>query len=242
MGKIDDLLSGKHADQMADITGEDALKHLVGEDSKYATAEDMAKAMLNGQLHITKLESENATLRDSGTQAKGIDDILEALKGKGTKEDDGNHHDADLHDKGDSAELSVADQITAAFAKRDEGTVKVKEDANLQDTVDQLAKSYGDKALDVFKKVGQDLGIDLEALAKKSPAAVMKLVYEARPASNSSGLPPSTHNTTTHQFDGGVMTKAVIDKMFKEGKLKRHEKITLENEMFTKLGEKQFYS
>lgn len=243
MGKIDDLLADKQKDQIADVTGEEALKHMVGEGAKYATVEDLAKAALNGQVHISKIEQENASLRDTSDKAKGIDDILAALKGQQHKDDDdGNHQHDDNHDKGDSNELSVEDQITAAFAKRDQGDVVKKEDGNLNETVDLLAKAYGDKANEVLTKVGQTLGIDMEALAKKSPQAVMKLVADARPASNTNDLPPSTQYGNLQQITGGVMTKSAIAKQFKEGKLDRYQKISLENEMLTQLGAEKFYS
>lgn len=241
MGKIDDLLSGKQNDALADITGEDALKHLVGEGQKYATKEDMAKAMLAGQMHITKLEKENATFRDTDTQTKGIDEILAALNGKQTKTDDDDHQHQDHDDKGGSDTPSVADQIAEAFTKRDAGYTKEKEDKNLNDTVDQLSKAYGDKALSVFNKVGDTLGIDMEALAKKSPAAVMKLVSEARPATQTSDLPPSSQMYTQQQTAGGVMNKEAIGKLYKEGKLSRDKKIALENQMLTELGSAKFY-
>lgn len=244
MGKIDDLLANKQNDQIADVTGEDALKHMVGEGAKYATVEDLAKAALNGQVHISKIEQENANLRDSTDKAKGIDDILAALKGSQHKdEDDGNHLTADQQKPGGSDEVSIADQITAAFAKRDQGQVDKKEDANLVEVVDLLAKAYGDKANEVYAQVGKDLGIDMEALAKKSPQAVMKLVADARPASNTSGLPQSTqHLNDDVTFTGGVMTKDAIAIQFKAGKLDRYQKIALENEMLTKLGADKFYS
>jgi hypothetical protein len=243
MGKIDELLANKQNDQIAEITGEEALKHMVGEGAKYATVEDLAKAALNGQVHISKIEQENASLRDTSDKAKGIDDILAALKGQQHKdEDDGNHQHDDNHDKGGSDELSVADQITAAFAKRDQGQVAKQEDGNLIETVDLLSKAYGDKANEVLAKVGQTLGIDMEALAKKSPQAVMKLVADARPASDTNGLPPSTHMDTQQPSAGGVMTKSAIATLYKAGKLDRYQKIALENEMFTKLGAEKFNS
>ena len=243
MGKIDELLANKQNDQIADVTGAEALEHMVGEGKKYATAEDLAKAALNGQVHISKIEQENLDLRNSSDKAKGIDDILAALKGQQHQEEhDGNHHHDDNHEHDGSNELSVADQITAAFAQRDQGQVDKQEDKNLNETVELLAKMYGDKATAVYTQVGQDLGIDMEALAKKSPQAVMKLVTDARPASNTNGLPQSSQTYTQEPLAGGVMTKAVIDKMFKEGKLDRNAKITLENEMFTKLGHDKFYS
>ncbi len=241
MGKIDDILAGKQDQQISEVTGEDALKHLVGEGAKYATVEEMAKGMLNGQLHISQIEKENAGFRDSDTKTKGIDDILAALKG--TKDlDDGNHHDDDTHHKGGSDELSVAEQITAALAQRDANTAGKAEDANVTKVIDDLGKLYGDKALDVYQEVGKEMGLDLEALAKKSPAAVMKLVADARPASNNNqGLPQSSHNTDLTQVQGGVMNQTAINKQFAEGKLSRYEKIALENEMLTKLGGTEYF-
>jgi len=243
MGKIDDMLANKQNDQIADVTGEDALKHMVGEGAKYATVEDLAKAALNGQVHISKIEQENATLRDSTDKAKGIDDILAALKGTQHKdEDDGNHQHADQHDKDGSNEVSVADQIKAALEQRDANTVNKAEDANVVMVIDDLSKIYGDKALDVYQAVGKEMGLDLEALAKKSPAAVMKLVADARPASNTSGLPQSTQTFTQEPISGGVMNQSAIAKQFKEGKLDRYQKIALENEMLTTLGADKFFT
>jgi len=240
MGDISKLFTdGK--DNLDSISGEDALAHLVGDGNKYATPADLAKAMLHGQVHISKIEQENSSLRDSSNQAKGIDDILAALKGQQQQQDDGNHHHDDNHNKDGSDKVSVADQITAAFAKRDQGMVDATEDTNLQSTVDQLQKQYGDKALDVFEKVGKDLGIDLENLARKSPAAVMKLVTEARPATEANNGLPNGLQTNVTPHATGLMDKAAIDKLFKEGKIKRHEKIDMENKAFTALGADTFY-
>lgn len=243
MGKIDDMLANKQNDQIAEVTGEDALKHMVGDGAKYATVEDLAKAALNGQVHISKIEQENATLRDSTDKAKGIDDILAALKGTQQQQTtDDTHPPADQQKPGGSDEVSVADQIKAALEQRDANTVNKAEDANVVKVIDDLAKIYGDKALDVYQAVGKEMGLDLEALAKKSPAAVMKLVADARPASNTSGLPQSTQTFTQDPIAGGVMTKSAIEKQFKEGKLDRYAKIALENEMLTQLGSDKFYS
>jgi len=237
MGKIDDLLAGNQTNAMNDVTGEEAMKHLVGEGAKYATVEDMAKAMLNGQVHISQIEKENAGFRDSNTQAKGVDDILAAIAASG-KQVDGNHQDDDNHQKGGAAdEPSVAEQIATALEQRDAGRVKEKSDANVLSVVAKLEELYGAEALTIYKKVGDELGLNLSELAEKSPAAVLKLVADARPASsNNQGLQQSTVNTTTHQVQGGVMNSTAIDKMFADGKLSRHEKIALENEMLTQMG------
>lgn len=240
MGKIDDILAGNKDSAMNEISGDDALKHLVGEGAKYATVEDMAKGMLNGQVHISQIEKENATFRDTSTQAKGIDDILAALKTQ-QPPTDGNQPPADQQKPAGSDGPSVSEQITAALEQRDANTAAQAEDANVVKVIDDLGKLYGDKALDVYQAVGKEMGLDLEALAKKSPAAVMKLVADARPASNNNqGLPPSSHNNDVPQVQGDVMNHAAIKKLFEEGKLSRNEKITLENEMLTKLGSEFF--
>lgn len=236
MGKIDDILAGRQDTALTEVTSEEALKHLVGDDAKYATVEDMAKAMLNGQLHISQIEKENAEFRDSTNKAKGVEDILAAIAAQKAPAE-GTPPVIDQLPVVDSEKLTVAEQITAALAKRDEGRVEAQADDNVNKVITDLEKLYGKDALVIYQAVGKNLGLDLSDLARKSPEAVMKLVADARPAStNNTGLQSSTHTTATPQVQAGVLNSTAIDKMFSEGKLSRHEKIALENEMLTLMG------
>ena len=245
MSTANDLFGDvKHTsqDDLSELTGEEALASLVGEGKKYATTEEMAKGMAYGQQHITKIEQENSELRDSATKAKGVDDILEAMKGQQTgKLDDDQHHD-DTHDKG-SNQPDVQALIDGAFEKRDARTQADKEEANKKAVITKLSAKYGvGKASEIYNKVGDDLGINLDELAAKSPDAVMKLVADARPAhATDSGLPASTHRTSITSGETGILNKTAIDKMFKAGQIDVNKKHQLENKMLTELGPEEFW-
>ncbi len=237
MGTIDDILAGNQNDKLANVTGEQALEHMVGENAKYKTVEDLAKAALSGQLHISELESENKGFRESQDKSKGIDDILAALNGNKDKDDDhGNHQDDDNHQKGGEDQVSIADQIAAAFKSRDDSTVAQTAAANQAQVAKDIAASFGDNAGKVFDRVSKELGIDLNELAKQSPQAVLKLVADARPASNTSDF-NSTVNTEHAQNNN---TRESIQEQYAKGTIDRYQKIAMENEALSRLGDKYF--
>jgi hypothetical protein len=239
MGKIDDILAGQANDKLADVSGEEALSHMVGEGKKYATVEDLAKGSLNGQLHIGAIEKENAVFRDSSNKAKGIDDILAMLNGKEhQQEQENNQHDDDNHQKAASDEPSVADQIAAAFKGRDDQASVITETANVKEVAQKLGEMFGDKAGSIYAEVGKNLGINLEDLAKKSPAAVLKLVADARPANSSSNFQSTTNQQTAAT---GNVTRASIAEQYKAGTIDRYQKIAMENELYTLIGEAKFF-
>lgn len=238
MGAIDDILAGQQKDKLANVTGEDALKHLVGDDAKYKTVEDMAKAALAGQLHINDLEVENKTFRETQDKAKGIEDILAALKGQTPPVEPlaGLPPVADQQPPEAPKDTSVADQIAAAFKSRDDVTAAGKAEANQKDVAAQVAKLYGDNAGKVFDDVAAKLGIDLNELAKQSPLAVLKLVADARPASNTSEF----DSTINPGVPVDTSTRESIAAQYKAGTIDRYQKIALENAALTRLGDKYF--
>lgn len=241
MGTIDDILAGQANDKLAGVTGEEALAHMVGEGKKYANAEELAKAALNGQLHIGTLEKENAAFKESNQQSKGIDEILAALKvNQQTKEtDENNQHDDDNHQKAASDELSVADQIAAAFKGRDDLTIAATETENVKEVATKLGEMFGDKAGSVYAEVGKALGLNLEDLAKKSPAAVLKLVADARPASNTSNFQSTTLQPNNIQH--GNATRQSIQDQYDKGTIDRYQKVAMENELYTLVGKDKFF-
>lgn len=236
MGIRDELSSSTESQE---VTGEDALTLLVGEGKKYATPAELAKATLNGQNHIQTLEQENATLRDSATKAKGVDDILAQLKGQHNT--DGNPGETDQSATQDS--VSPADLVAKAFAERDEKAAQAQADTNVKSVAAELQKRLGDKATEQYDKVAAECGVDLDELAARSPEAVIRLVAGAQtPAQQSGHLPASTQQGGHQQLDGGIVGKAAIQKLYDSGKIKRHEKIALENKQLTALGGDKFWA
>ncbi len=241
MGDVNSLFGSADTD-LGTVTGEDALSQLVGEGKKYATAAELAKGMLHGQVHIGKIEQENSDMRDTANKAKGVDEILAALKGQQQQPTEDIQHHADPQGGG-SEQLGVEDLIAKAFANRDAASQLGQEASNRQAVIDSLAQTYGAQASQVYAAVGQDLGLNLDDLAAKSPNAVLKLVAQARPAQAAdTGLPVGSQHGPVGTNTSGTLNKAAINKMYAEGKIKSLEaKHQLENQQLTALGDKLFY-
>lgn len=241
MSDVNNLFGNTDTD-LGDVTGDDALSQLVGEGKKYATAAELAKGMLHGQVHIGKIEQENSDMRDTANKAKGVDEILAALKGQQQQPSGDIQQQADQQASGPE-DLGVEALIAKAFADRDSASQLGQEASNRQSVIDSLAQTYGAQASQVYAAVGQDLGLNLDDLAAKSPNAVLKLVAQARPAqAAASGLPVGSHQGQMGTSTSGTLNKAAIQKMYAEGKIKSlADKHALENKQLTLMGDKLFY-
>jgi hypothetical protein len=222
------------------VTPEEAMKLLVGEDAKYKTVEDMAAAMIHSQSHITKLEQENADLRDSSTKATSLADVLAAIKGTAddTNTDaDDDHASADKQKAG-STELDISAKVEELLNQR---AAQDTAAANFSRVKKTLAQKLGDRASDVYTSVGASLGVNLDDLSKQSPDAVIALVTGTPSQKQSPSTPSSTVNIG-NESPSGELTYKNIQALYKEGKIKRHEKFKIENEQLSKLGREKFWS
>lgn len=225
-----------------EVTGEAALADLVGEGKKYATNEDLAKAMVHSQHHIGTLETETATLREQSVKAQSVEDVLAAIKG--VQQPAQVQQPDPAQQQQPASELSVADQIAAALQQRDDQSLANQADTNRASVVAELNKTYGAEASQLYSKVGSDLGINLDELAGKSPAAVLKLVAEARPAPQqnlSNQLPAGTINREIAD-PNGVLNQKAINALYQGGKIKLAKKHELENQQLSALGATAFYN
>ena len=238
------LFSGQQQQAPAEVTGADALAELVGEGKKYATVEDLAKGAVNAQRHIGTLEQETATLREQSSSSKSIEDVLAAIKG--TQEPAAQQPAAtDQTQQPASSDVSIADQIAAAFTVRDNQVVANTETQNRSTVVKDLGALYGADAEMLYSKVGNDLGINLDELAGKSPAAVMKLIADARPApqvNHSQALPMGQQPQQQPQGGGqGVLNQSAIKQLYADKKISMAQKHEMENRQLTLLGSNAFY-
>jgi len=217
-----------------ELTGEDALKLLVGEGAKYASVEELAKAALNGQNHITKLETEATTFRDAQAKQTSIDDILAAIKADGNDNNkpDDNQAPADQQQQGsDNVDIAktVQDALTAQTAAN-------TATANTKLVADTLNKALGGRVGEVYSKVGNDLGVDLDELSKTSPQAVIRLVTgQGQTGQQTNQLPGGRHASTSPDL-GGELTRSKINELFQKGGMTREAKIKLEHTQASKLG------
>lgn len=238
-------LFGQQQQQAPEVTGADALAELVGEGKKYATVEDLAKGMVHGQHHIGTLEQETATLREQSGTAKSVEDVLAAIKGMSPQQTQEQIADQQPAQQQQQGELTVAEQIAAAFSERDQLSVTQTEDQNRATLIADLGTKYGAEAATLYAQVGNDLGLNLDELAGKSPAAVMKLIADARPAPQqnlSQALPNGQSQQQQQQLQqSGVLNQTAIKALHASGKISLSEKHRMENQQLTALGDRAFY-
>ncbi len=238
------MFSNKESDSnnQTELSGEDSLKLLVGENGKYATVEDMAKAMVHSQSHITTLEQEATTFKDAQAKQTTIEDVLAAIKAgdNNNQQQDDNQQQADQHAKDTSQPVDITQQIKDALdarASTDQATV------NVQKVTDSLSKALGSRANEVYSRVGRDLGVNLDELAKTSPDAVISMCTgQQQQASQQNSLPASTqinHPHNVNQVDGEINYKG-IQELYKKGGMSQEKKFQLEMAQALKLGD-SFY-
>ena len=223
------------SNNQTELSGEDALKLLVGENAKYATAEELAKAMVHSQNHITTLESEATTYKDAQAKQTSIDDILAAIKtGQSTNNvtPDDNLKPADQQTPGTS-EVDITKTVQEALAAQ---TRTQSAEANTQRVTDTLGKALGVRANEVYSKVGKDLGVDLDELSKTSPEAVIRLCTgQGQPNQQHNNLPASTTHAAPTSL-GGELDYKGIQELYKKGGMSKDQKFRLEQQQAQKLG------
>lgn len=131
------------ATQQSATTDASLFQALVGDEQKYKTPEDLAKAYANADQFIETLKEENRVLRDKVAQAQTIDDVLERITTQGN---------APLEDEPTVSGITPED-VQQLVVK----TLRGEEANNLKTKnlllADQLLKNqYGDKAIDVFRQ------------------------------------------------------------------------------------------
>jgi hypothetical protein len=134
----------QNATQTAPATTEAQLfTALVGENQKYKTPEDLAKAYTNADQFIETLKEENRKLREQAASAKTIDEVLERMsKHSGSPEDDNPPVQGyKLEDVQQLVEKTLVGRETA----------KTKEQ-NLQKADALMKEKFGEKAVEVFKQ------------------------------------------------------------------------------------------
>ncbi len=241
---MNELFSNNESDSnnQNELSGEDSLKLLVGDGKKYATVEDLAKGMVHGQNHITTLENEATTFKVTQDKQSSIDDILAAIKAgdNSNQQSDDNQQQADQHASDTNQPVDITQQIKDAMAEQSATNSAA---ANTQLVTDSLSKTLGARANEVYSRVGKELGVDLDTLAKTSPEAVIKLCTgQQQQSTQHNSLPASTqvnHPSNANQLSGELNYKGIQD-MYKNKSITREKKFELEHQQAIKLGDQFF--
>jgi len=197
-------------EQKSDKTEAGPLALLVGEGRKYKTQEELAKAYMNADEHISKLSDENRELREQVASGKTIDSVLERIEANRREQGD----TTPVQSKGVSAE-DIAKIVEQTITGRE--TARTRE-ANQVKADRMLKEKYGEKAGEMFKAQAgsKDKLNALTELASVDPDAFMQLFkeepYKGNPSdgSNTRGEGAQQHQTQNANQPG---TKAYYDEM-----------------------------
>ena len=200
----------------------ETLKDLVGEGKKYATVEAALASVAPAQAHISKLEEELRALREAQARAASVDDVRKTVEEL-------------LADRGGDPspkldEATVASLVTGLLSQREQ---EQKAEANAAQVKEALDKAFGDKASEQFGAAAKAAGLtreELTALARKSPAAALKLFDLKTPSGHSlnSDVRPEAFNRQTHIPEKksvmfGAPTSAIIEQWRRAGELAKQK-------------------
>lgn len=166
---------------------------LVGDNRKYKTVEELAKAYVHIDGFAEQLKSENSELRQKLAEAKTLDDVLEQLKPPATKKDD--------TPLAPVKTLGV-DEVAAIVRQTMTGleTARTRED-NLRKADVLMKQAFGDKAAEVFSQVATtpDKRDVYTSLAAVDPEKFVALFVKPQGTTTSLDTKTST-NTTSLSF------------------------------------------
>lgn len=211
----------------------------IGEGKKYSSVTDADNAFGHLNQHVDTLEKENADLRAQAEKAKGIDEVLEAMKhqsqdfsvqGNNSQTSESNHQGLD--------EDAIAKVVENRLTEMKQSEVS---EANGKQVIDALTEKYGDKAADMYKSKAQELGVNLDDLSRVSPKAVLAY-FNQNVQSRTSSAEASSYNTTTlnsNQPKHG--THDYWNELQKSGSITREEKFRRQHESLSSLGEDAYW-
>ncbi len=228
-------------DPTAESGGEpqDTGTDIVGDGKQYKDVGELAKGKLEADAHITKVEGENAQLRDAikelevkATQSKGIDDILSAIEAK---------RDGGGEPTPQATSEDITKLVAAALDKQQSTATAEANKAKVNTALVSKFDGDADKAVEFVKTTREALGMSaeqLDVLSKSSPEAALRLFsVEAKSISTEPGSinAQSTINTEALKAQGnsGVRDEAYYSALRKEmGMGKFYADIKLQNQMY----------
>lgn len=162
-------------------------------EQKYADVPTALKSVAHSEETISSLRAELESLKQEVAKSRSVDEVAEQLRSqKAGKEKPSQSLSVDDIDS--YLESKLKEREDAAQRQQREASEK----ANLDSVVNQLKKSFGDKAADMFESVAKDLDMsakELVELAKSKPKAVLKQ-FSVSGKAVSNGAPTSTANTS----------------------------------------------
>lgn len=198
---------------------------LVGEDKKFKTPEDLARGKREADAFITKVQDENASLKEELAklqerlgESEGSKNLVEEIRGaiKGAESDGNQPVDKEALSK--LVREIMQGEISEKTAKENRSKGQSLVLKQVGGDVDAARKLLAERAESINMTVA-----DLRELSEKSPDAFAKLIEDAPSAAGSGSVSAiKGQNTQSHgssvrpEFIDGTPTKAYFDRIKKE--------------------------
>lgn len=180
----------------------------VGEGKKYANEEEAFKGLHNANEHLSKLEAENAELREQASKAKTADELLAAIRERGT----------DSVDKvPQSNTVDVRAVVREELRASQEGNTR---QTNILAASDKMKEVYGSEATAKLKEKSAELNMSIEDMmnvAAKSPSGFM------------TWFQPSADQQSQPTLQGDRKNLGDVSPSAKAGTYKHYQKMRKEN-------------
>jgi hypothetical protein len=185
----------------------DALKTaLIGEGKKYKSEADAIQSLVFKEMHIKKIEEENRLLRQSATETKTVDQILQALKSTNGSQNTvhDNVRDNQNVDANNNAPVASVEEVSRKVLEALEAKTEAKkQEENISKVKAALLSNFGADFPNVLENKANELGLDkatIDLMAKKTPQALLKLLdvktnIPSNPSPNNSYRVPEGVNT-----------------------------------------------
>lgn len=186
----EDLIPTKD-EPVIDVT-KNYLEDLVGDGKTYADNEALARAAMEKELHIRRIEKENSVLRTNSAAQQKLEELVTKLAEARSPSTEPNRQEPDV-----SAPpiQNLEEQFEALYNKR---SAEARHATNRDHVKQVLQQNFGSNYVQRLNQVSAETGMSPEqmnALAATAPSALLKLVGVDRPAQQMSAPPVTQVNT-----------------------------------------------
>ncbi len=177
-------------------TADQLLATIVNEngEQKYTSTEDALKGAAHAQTHIKDLESELAELRDKGNATEKLDELLEAVKSKGSGQGEA------------ASTMKPEDVLTIVKEHLDNSKAAEARENNISNVTKVFRDRYGKDASEKLYGKAEDLGLGKEEINRmiaNNPTAALKILGENAPKTLKGSDPiAGIGSVDTSQFQG----------------------------------------
>ena len=182
---------------------EDFLNNLVGEDKKYKSANDLAKAYHHANMHIDELKSD---LDEYKGGKELLNEVLDEIRSSNTEEREETSASLKAQVEPQIQTDNVAKIVDEEFSKRE---IMAAKKANVETSMNKLREVYGSDTnikVAVAKAIGNDGNVKrvIDDLSMTSPDSMVKFITGIVPADK-------TPQSNTPAVDASTAPPVAID-------------------------------